>query len=57
MVVTLTGNDLIATNAVITPVISLAGVSLATDLADVKADIVTAQAAANDPRRMRTPTM
>ena len=44
----ITGNDLIATNAVITPVISLAGVSLATDLADVKADIVTAQAAAND---------
>ena len=43
-----TGNDLIATNTVITPVISLAGVNLATDLADVKADIVTAQAAADD---------
>ncbi|MAU99229.1 MAG: hypothetical protein CMP81_25665, partial [Fulvimarina sp.] len=44
----ITGNDLIATNAVVTPLITLAGVSLATDLADVKADIVTAQAAAND---------
>ena len=51
------GNDLTALTSVITPSISLAGVNLGTDLANVKADIVTAQAAADDARRTLTPTM